>query len=57
MGTITDIFSLLDADSALEVFMFFVKYGLLIGFMLTTGLDLLAYGVYKALSLLNTINH
>lgn len=51
------IFSLLDADSVLEVFMFFIKYGLIFGFMINTILDFLAYGIFKALSLVNIISH
>lgn len=56
METLAGIFSLLDADSVLEVFMFFIKYGFIFGFMINTILDFLAYGIFKALSLVNIIS-
>lgn len=57
MEVMESIFSLLDADSVLDVFMFFIKYGLVFGFMINTILDFLAYGIFKALSLVNIISH
>ena len=55
MGQLTNIFTIIDTDSAVEVLLFFAKYGIGLGFMLTSLLDLVAYGIYKALSLVNII--
>lgn len=48
-----DIFSVIDADACVEVFLFFVKYGLAIGYITATLCDLTAYGVFKALGFFN----
>lgn len=55
MEQFANIFSLLDADRAAEVFLFLARYGIGAGFTLTALLDLLAYGIYKALSLVNIV--
>lgn len=55
MDQLTNIFTIIDSDPAVEVLLFFAKYGIGLGFMLTSLLDIIAYGIYKALSLVNII--
>ncbi len=55
MDQFANIFSIIDADSAVDVLLFLAKYGIGLGFMLTSLLDIIAYGIYKALSLVNII--
>lgn len=53
MSHLQTIFELINSDSAAEMFYFFASFGIGCGFLITFLLDLLAYGIFKALSLVN----
>lgn len=44
---------LIDVEIMIEFFKDMVRFGFIPGFMITTGLHLLGYGIFKALSFLN----
>lgn len=53
MSHLQSIFELINADSAADMFYFFASFGIGCGFLTTTLLDLLAYGIFKAMGLVN----
>lgn len=53
MSQLQTIFELIDSDTAAEMFYFLASFGIGCGFLITTLLDLMAYGIFKALSLVN----